>query len=87
MYQIKSVEDKLLTQQPKSRLLPIFSPDFTLNGQIWLFYAEKCIFLKKLGALLNYSYYQIHLIMPDNKVHMYYLFFPYCLIIIFSRYC
>ena len=31
-----------------------FSPDFTLNSQIWLFYAEKWIFLKKkLGTLLN----------------------------------
>ena len=30
-----------------------FSPDFTLNSHIWLFYAEKRIFLKKLGTLLN----------------------------------
>ena len=42
-----------LIKKPKNRLLPIFSPDFTLNRQIWLFYAEKWIFLKKLGALLN----------------------------------
>ena len=39
--------------KPKSRLLPIFSPNFTLNSQIRLFYAEKWIFLKKLGTLLN----------------------------------
>ena len=33
--------------------MPIFSPNLTLNGQIWLFYAVKWIFLKKLGTLLN----------------------------------
>ena len=43
-----------LIQKPTNRLLPTFSPDFTLNRQIWLFYAEKWIFLKKLnGTLLN----------------------------------
>ena len=42
-----------LIKKPKSRLLPIFSPDFTLNSQIRLFYAEKWIFLKKLGTLLK----------------------------------
>ena len=42
-----------LIKKPKNRLLPTFSPDFTLNGQIWLFYAEKWIFLKKLGTLLK----------------------------------
>ena len=42
-----------LIKKPKSRLLPIFSPDFTLNSQIWLFYAEKWIFLKKLCTLLK----------------------------------
>ena len=42
-----------LIKNPKSRLLPIFSPDFTLNSQIRLFYAEKWIFLKKLGTLLT----------------------------------
>ena len=42
-----------LIKKPKSRLLLIFSPDFTLNSQIRLFYAEKWIFLKKLGTLLN----------------------------------
>ena len=40
-------------KKSKSRLLPIFSPDFTLNSQIRLFYAEKWIFLKKLSTLLN----------------------------------
>ena len=45
-----------LIKKPKNhRLLPIFSPDFTLNRQIWLFYAEKLIFLKKLGSLLKAS--------------------------------
>ena len=40
-----------LTEKTKNRLLPIFSPDFTLNGQTWLFYAEKCFFFfKKLGT-------------------------------------
>ena len=43
----------VLITKPKSCLLPIFSPDFTLNSQIRLFYAEKWIFLKKLGTLLN----------------------------------
>ena len=42
-----------LIKNPKNRLSPIFSPDFTLNGQIGLFYAEKWIFLKKLGTLLK----------------------------------
>ena len=40
-------------KKSKSRLLPIFSPDFTLNSQIRLFYSEKWIFLKKLSTLLN----------------------------------
>ena len=44
-----------IIKNPKNRLLPIFSPDFTLNGQIGLFYAEKWIFLKKLGTLLKKS--------------------------------
>ena len=43
----------LLIRKPINRLLPIFSPDLTLNSQIWLFYAEQWIFLKKLGTLLN----------------------------------
>ena len=46
-------KDAVTGKKPKSRLLPIFSPDFTLNSQIRLFYAEKWIFLKKLGTLLN----------------------------------
>ena len=43
----------LLIKKPKNGLLPTFSPDFTWNRQIWLFYAEKWIFFKKLGTLLN----------------------------------
>ena len=43
----------LLNQKPKNRLLPTFSPDFTLKRQIWLFYTEKWIFLKNLGTLLK----------------------------------
>ena len=43
----------LLIRKPINRLLPIFSPDLTLNSQIWLFYAEKWVFLKKLSILLN----------------------------------
>ena len=35
-----------LIKKPKNRLLQIFSPHFTLNSQIRLFYAEKWIFLK-----------------------------------------
>ena len=42
-----------LIKQPKNHLLQIFSTDFTFNGQIWLFYAEMWIILKKLGTLLN----------------------------------
>ena len=42
-----------LIKKPKNDLLPTFSPDFTWNRQIWLFYAEKWIFFKKLGTLLN----------------------------------
>ena len=30
--------------------MAIFSPDFTVNGQIWLFYDEKWIFVKSLGT-------------------------------------
>ena len=41
-------------KKSKSRLLPIFSPDFTLNSQIRLFYSEKWIFLKKLSTLLRW---------------------------------
>ena len=48
-----SIRYCFLIKKPKNRLLPIFSPDFTLNRQIWLFYAEKWIFLKKLGTLLK----------------------------------
>ena len=40
-------------KKSKSRLLPVFSLDFTLNSQIRLFYSEKWIFLKKLSTLLN----------------------------------
>ena len=40
----------------------MFSPDFTLNGQIcfffFFFFAEKWIFLKKLGTLLNHGQYR-----------------------------
>ena len=43
----------LLIKKPINCLLPIFSPDLTLNSQIWLFYAEQWIFLRKLGTLLN----------------------------------
>ena len=42
-----------LIKKPTNRLLLTFSPDFALNSQIWLFYAEKWIFFKKLGTLLN----------------------------------
>ena len=42
-----------LIKKPTNRLLLTFSPDFALNSQIWLFYAEKWIFFKKLGPLLN----------------------------------
>ena len=40
-------------KKTKNRPLPIFSLDFTLNSQIGLFYAEKWIFLKERGALLE----------------------------------
>ena len=43
----------LLIKKPLDRLLPIFSPDPTLNSQMWLFFAEKWVFLKKLSTLLN----------------------------------
>ena len=43
---------KGLIKQPKNHILPIFSPNFTLNGQIWLFYAEKWIFSKKKKTLV-----------------------------------
>ena len=43
----------MLIKRPKSRLLPIFSPDFTINSQIQLLYAEKWTFLKTLGTLLK----------------------------------
>ena len=34
----------VLIKRPKSRLLRIFSPDFTINSQIQLLYAEKWTF-------------------------------------------
>ena len=43
----------LLIRKPINRLWPIFSPDLTLNSQIWLFYAEKWVFLKRPSTLLN----------------------------------
>ena len=43
----------MVIKKPESRLLPIFSPDFTLNSQTRSFYAEKRIFLKKLSTLLK----------------------------------
>ena len=43
----------VLIKKPKNRLLRTFSPDFTLNRQIWLFYTEKWIFLQKLGTLFK----------------------------------
>ena len=46
-----------LIKKPTNRLLLTFSPDFALNSQIWLFYAEKWIFLKKLGTLLTATVY------------------------------
>ena len=43
-----------LIKKPQNCLVPIFfSPDFTLNGQVSLFCAEKWIFHKKLGTLLH----------------------------------
>ena len=48
-----SSQVQFLVKNPKNHLLPIFPPDFTLNSQIGLFYAEKWIFLKKLGTLLK----------------------------------
>ena len=46
---------KGLIKQPKNSILPIFSPNFTLNGQISVFYAEKWIFSQKKNTctLLN----------------------------------
>ena len=46
-----------LIKKPTNRLLLTFSPDFALNSQIWLFYAEKWIFLKKLSTLLTATVY------------------------------
>ena len=42
-------------------LLPIFSPDLTLNGQIGLLYAEKWIFLNSLVLCLNKALFYIGL--------------------------
>ena len=39
----------------KNRLLPIFSSDFTLNGQIGLFHPEKWFFSKSLVLCLKYN--------------------------------
>ena len=43
-------QNKALIKNPKNRLLPFFSPKFTLNGLIGLFYAETWVILKKLGT-------------------------------------
>ena len=48
---VKTVaQKKALIKNPKNRLLPFFSPKFTLNGLFGLFYAETCVILKKLGT-------------------------------------
>ena len=56
--QLSSLQDKATVQsnpslikKPKNHLSPIFSPDFTLNSQIWLFYDEKWIFVKLLAGM------------------------------------
>ena len=56
-----------LSKKPENRLLPIFSPDFTLNCQIWLFNAEKWIFVKKIGTLLNSAAYDGSLPKPKQQ--------------------
>ena len=40
-------KESVLIKKPKNGLLPTFSPDFTRNRQIWLFYADKWFFIKK----------------------------------------
>ena len=53
------------------RLLPIFSPDFTLNSQIWLFNAEKWIFFfRKLGTLLWVNFLNIEIKKVQNEKTM-----------------
>ena len=43
----------LLNQPPpQNRLLPIFSPNLSLNGQIWFFSTEKWIFSKRFGCFM-----------------------------------
>ena len=54
-----------LIKKPKDRLLLIFLPDFTSNGQMWLFYAQKWIFLKKLGTVLYLTNSPLE-ILPKN---------------------
>lgn len=43
-------QKKASIKNPKNRLLSFFSPKFTLNGLIGLFYAETWVILKKLGT-------------------------------------
>ena len=36
-----------INKEPKNHVFADISPDFRLNGQIWLFYAEKVDFVRK----------------------------------------
>ena len=56
-----------LIKKPKNGLLPTFSPDFTWNRQIWLFYAEKWIFSKILVLCLRGAFIG-RVIFPINKM-------------------
>ena len=49
----ESMQVLCLIKKTKNGLLPTFSPAFTWNRQIWLFYAKKWIFFRKLSTLLN----------------------------------
>ena len=52
-----------LIKKPQNRLLTIFSADFTLNGQVLLFCAEKWIFLNSLVLCFTHSPLEI---LPKN---------------------
>ena len=43
----------LFIQKKKKHLLPIFSPDLTVYGQIWLFCAQKWIFSERLTPFIK----------------------------------
>ena len=65
--QNKYLDQYFLIEKPKSRLLPIFSPDFTLNSQIWLFILKNRFSSKSLVLCFKGGYYPLP-VMPCGQI-------------------